>query len=87
MKMIHREQPKVEDVMFVPVVEQVEMPYRGMEGGEYEVKCLPEDTMEGLQVSEWIPEGFYAEPVEADAPAQGTDTPTEDGEELPEVGE
>ena len=61
MKMIHREQPKVEDVMFVPVVEQVEMPYRGMEGGAYEVKCLPEDTMEGLQVSEWIPEGFYAE--------------------------
>lgn len=80
MKMIHREQPKVEDVMFVPVVEQVEMPYRGMEGGEYEVKCLPEDTMEGLQVSEWIPEGFYAEPVKTDATPDG-------GEELPEVSE
>lgn len=82
MKMIHREQPKVEDVMFVPVVEQVEMPYRGMEGGAYEVKCLPEDTMEGLQVSEWIPEGFYVEPVVVE------DTPVVDGgEELPEGGE
>lgn len=80
MKMIHREQPKVEDVMFVPVVEQVKMPYRGMEGGAYEVKSLPEDTMEGLQVSEWIPEGFYAEPVETDAAPEG-------GEELPEVSE
>jgi hypothetical protein len=80
MKRFHREQPMVEDVMFVPVVKQVEMPYRGNEGGVYEVDNLPVDTMEGLEVSEWIPEGFYGEPVKTDAAPDG-------GEELPEVSE
>lgn len=82
MKRFHREQPMVEDVMFVPVVKQVEMPYRGNEGGVYEVDNLPVDTMEGLKVSEWIPEGFYGEPVVVE------DTPVvDDGEELPELPE
>lgn len=76
MKRFHREQPMVEDVMFVPVVKQVEMPYRGNEGGVYEVDNLPVDTMEGLEVSEWIPEGFYGEPVVV-----------EELPELPEEGE
>ena len=73
MERIYREQPKNEDVRFVTVAEQMGAEYRGFEGGMGEIDNLPVDTMEGLQVSAWIPEGFYAEPVVV--------------EELPEDGE
>lgn len=48
MERIHRMQPMVEDVMFVPVVEQVNVEFRGMEGGAVAPEHLPVDTMEGL---------------------------------------
>lgn len=71
MERVYREQPMVEDVKFTPVVEQVGMKYRGEKGGLGEIDLLPVDTMEGLQVSEWIPEGYYAEPAKVeDTPAQ-----------------
>lgn len=77
MERIYREQPKNEDVLFVPVVEQMGIEYRGFEGGETPVKMLPEDTMEGLMVSTMIPEGYFAEPM---TPAQDgtTDTTADD---------
>lgn len=62
MERIHREQPKVEDVLFVPVAKQVGTEYRGFEGGAVEANNLPVDTMEGLQVSTKMPEGYFAKP-------------------------
>ena len=62
MERLHREQPMVEDVLFVPV-----MAYQGVEyrekyaGGEVEPENLPVDTMEGLLVPEIIPAGYYGE--------------------------
>lgn len=81
MERIHREQPKVEDVRFVTIPEQKgnAARYRGFEGGEGKINNLPVDTMEGLLVSEVIPEGYYA-----DAPAQDT---TEDTESADVEGE
>lgn len=70
MKNVHREQPMVADVEFVPVYDQIGVTYRGMEGGEVAPECLPVDTMEGLQVNDRIPGGFYAE---ADASEDGSD--------------
>ena len=80
MERIHREQPKVEDVLFVPVVEQNGVEYRGEKGGFGAINNLPVDTMEGLMVPTDIPEGYYAE-----APAQngGEDTDSEDVEGEP----
>ena len=82
MERLHREQPMVEDVLFVPV-----MKYQGVEyrekymGGEVEPENLPVDTMEGLLVPEIVPGGYYAEPAVSDAPS------VDEGEELPEEGE
>ena len=73
MERFHREQPKVEDVLFVPVVEQNGVEYRGKKGGFGIIGNLAVDTMEGLMVPTDIPEGYYAE-----TPAQDSD------EELPE---
>ena len=71
MERIYREQLNVQDVDFIPVVEQMGVKYRGMEGAEVaDVRELT-DPMIGLQVSTMIPEGFYAEPMaEEDAPAE-----------------
>lgn len=61
MERIHREQPKVEDVQFVTLAEQMGTEYRGFEGGAVKAHNLPVDTMEGLMVSKEIPEGYFAE--------------------------
>jgi hypothetical protein len=87
MERFHREQPKAEDVMFLPVVEQNGTEYRGNEGGFVEPEHLPVDTMEGLMVSKDIPEGFYAEPVVVETPVEDNDEPTvepDENEGLPE---
>ena len=63
MERIHREQPMVEDVKFIPVAEQVGTEYRGMAGGCVAPEHLPVDTMEGLLVDKRIPEGYYAKPA------------------------
>lgn len=63
MERIYREQLNVQDVEFIPVVEQMGVKYRGMEGGEVAADMLPVDSMNGLQVSTMIPEGYYAEPL------------------------
>jgi hypothetical protein len=65
MELKHREQPKVEDVMFESVAKQVVEGYRGMAGGMAMPEDLPVDTMEGLQVDEKIPVGFYGKPYVA----------------------
>lgn len=86
MERIYREQPKNEDVRFMTIPEQKgeDAKWRGFEGGMGEIDNLPVDTMEGLQVSQVIPEGYYAEVVKEDAPSQdGTDEPVE-GEEVTE---
>lgn len=87
MERIYREQPKNEDVRFMTIPEQYKVTaenWRGSEGGEGEIDNLPVDTMEGLQVSTVIPEGYYAEAAKEDAPSQdGTDEPVE-GEEVTE---
>lgn len=62
MERIHRELPKVEDVFFESVAKQMGTEYRGVEGGEVAAHMLPVDTMEGLQVSTEIPEGYFAKP-------------------------
>ena len=72
MERMHREQPKVEDVLCVPVVEQNGVEYRGEKGGFGAINNLPVDTMEGLMVPTDIPEGYYAE-----APAQNGDEDTD----------
>lgn len=80
MERIYREQPKNEDVRFVTIPEQKgeAAEWRGFTGGEGEIDNLPVDTMEGLQVSKVIPEGYYAEAAKEDAPSQdGTDEPVE----------
>ena len=80
MERIYREQPKNEDVRFVTIPEQKgeAAEWRGFTGGEGEIDNLPVDTMEGLQVSTVIPEGYYAEAAKEDAPSQdGTDEPVE----------
>ncbi len=77
MERIYREQPKNEDVRFVTIPEQHEVTaedWRGFEGGMGEIDNLPVDTMEGLQVSRVIPEGYYAEAAKEEA----TDTPVEE---------
>lgn len=79
MERFHREQPKAEEVMFIPVMEQVGVEYRGNEGGFVKPENLPVDTMEGLMVSNKIPEGFYVEPVkEEDATVDGDEETTEE---------
>lgn len=51
MEKMHREQPMVEDVMFIPVVEQMGLEYtEKYVGGAVEPENLPVDTMEGLLV-------------------------------------
>ena len=66
----YREQLNVQDVEFIPVVEQMGVTYRKNFAG-CEVADVKEitDPMVGLLVSDMIPEGFYAESTEA-APAQ-----------------
>ena len=84
MERMYREQLNVQDVDFIPVVEQMGVEYRGMEGGVVADADVLTDPMIGLQVSTMIPEGFYAEPVvEEDAPAEG-DTPAEGDETVTE---
>lgn len=84
MERIYREQPKNEDVRFVTIPEQMDAEYRGFEGGMGEIDNLPVDTMEGLQVSTVVPEGYYAEAAKEDAPSQdGTDEPVEGEIETP----
>lgn len=72
----YREQLNVQDVEFIPVVEQMGVTYRENFAG-CEVADVKEitDPMVGLLVSDMIPEGFYAETV--DVPAEDeTDEPT-----------
>lgn len=93
MERIYREQPKNEDVRFVTVAEQMGAEYRGFEGGMGEIDNLPVDTMEGLQVSTVIPEGYYAEAAKEDVPSQDgaeegeTDAPVEGETDVPVEGE
>lgn len=61
MERIYREQLNVQDVEFIPVVEQMGIEYRGMEGAEVADARELTDPMIGLQVSTMIPEGYYAE--------------------------
>lgn len=77
MKNVHREQPMVADVEFVPVYDQIGVTYRGMEGGEVAPECLPVDTMEGLQVNDRIPEGFYAEAAASEDGSDDESNPDE----------
>ena len=58
----YREQLNVQDVEFIPVVEQMGVTYRENFAG-CEVADVKEitDPMVGLLVSDMIPEGFYAE--------------------------
>lgn len=83
MERIHREQPKVEDVLFVPVVEQNCVEYRGEKGGFGAIDNLPVDTMEGLMVPTDIPEGYYAEAPAQDGGNSGEGTGSEDVEGEP----
>ena len=72
MERMYREQLNVQDVDFIPVVEQMGVTYReNFAGCEVaDVKKIT-DPMVGLLVSDMIPEGFYAEPMtEEDAPAE-----------------
>lgn len=80
MERIHREQPKVEDVLFVPVVEQNGVEYRGEKGGFGVIDNLPVDTMEGLMVPTDIPEGYYAEAPAQDGDNSGVDANCDDVE-------
>lgn len=66
MEKFYREQPKNEDVRFVTIAEQKSAKYRGYEGGVAAVNELPVDSMEGLQVSTVIPEGYVAEDVKVE---------------------
>lgn len=86
MERIHREQPKVEDVLFVPVVEQNCVEYRGEKGGFGAIDNLPVDTMEGLMVPTDIPEGYYAEAPAQDGGDDGKGADSENVEGEP-VGE
>lgn len=80
MEKFYREQPKNEDVRFVTIAEQKGAKYRGYEGGVAAVNELPVDSMEGLQVSTVIPEGYIAEVAKED----GTDEPVEGGDNVTE---
>lgn len=75
MERIYREQLNVQDVEFIPVVEQMGIEYRGMEGAEVADARELTDPMIGLQVSTMIPEGYYAEAAEV-----STDEPETEGE-------
>lgn len=68
MEKFYREQPKNEDVRFVTIPEQKgeAAKWRGYEGGVAAVNELPVDSMEGLQVSAVIPEGYVAEDVKVE---------------------
>ena len=81
MERIYREQLNVQDVEFIPVVEQMGITYRENFAG-CEVADVKEitDPMVGLLVSDMIPEGYYAEAAEVSTD-EPTDEPETEGEE------
>lgn len=81
MERMYREQLNVQDVEFIPVVEQMGITYReNFAGCEVaDVKDIT-DPMVGLLVSDMIPEGYYAEDAEVstvELATEGEETDTE----------